>query len=1118
MHNYINEIHFTPDANSNLQAHHIFQESAMVFMLHEQKLKLLLSLQELDVDVSASWLDIELSEDEQQLRDFDSFYNPEVAELTVCYVCGSGASQVKIATLDLSDLINRSGIFSPEKNAKAQELRDFFTANWQSKSGIPAEGNVNHISLNNNSLLIGVSFEGDDPELYYSSYQGIPEQFELPDESSQIIQLQAGTYNKKSGAFVLFQADDEVTNVQSNEMAFVYFDEEEDADFFTMADDEAKINCFCLSANPGKDDDLYLGGAGITAFVDTDTKLTVLQGDYDITKLHASHHENERSVWMLNQKQNDNGVFFLSNRSYTEEADSHVVHDENWTPPLKMHQNIQDFASVKGANVINQFFFLGDFVDLPIDENKVEESGTGLIHFWQDASTTHWHEHSITIPGSDEVRKIQSYTTHITFSSESLEDTFIGQTVALSATTNMVVVIEERKYLIGPNNRIKLTLESNDLHIAYPTGSIACGLLQLELYMDKKLAGSATIDPNKNFRSTLHEKAKDGDSLKTAKKQDGSPLISGSYSDHQYDQLAKTTQTVGKAGFCIENGQPLEGLLTEVSTITLQAPQGELNENWTFSHAAGSIWHAIEKGFEELYEITTTVESEGIKFALRLESGVFNWVCKTLADMYHFLHHLWQKFKVLLEDFIKFIGFLFKWHDILTTKDVVSRFANQLLEDITNGASTIKTKVDGMFEQAIHKVKQAEGKIDSTPGTHKTAADQTRGHTSQAADPRANWAHSKKSAFKHLGSDSLEVIPSIDLSEHAELQSDLEQILHRLATEAGENLQFILHKGKEMVQGKLSVGTFFKDLLLAIVEMGLKTLETAFDILIELFISLTDHIKDILNAPLEIPLFSKLYHTLTGHELTFLDFISLVIAVPVTVGFKLINGKAPFTSETDATAQWLIEQPSYLFGFLNQNEHPHLATGASNKMYTDCLHLFSAGLSGISTILYPILLFKNDNSTGTNGGDWLKRTSDIVSILGLVTTSLIVLDVHAPKDPNERIIAYFNAGVVGLLGATIYLNLSPQQKSGLSEIVVPIGKTLWGITVLLYAGAKATEQGEKEVPLLTQVAGIDNVLEISRIRPIDMAFKALEPVYTIFHGGRTVLKGAKTILMFEKFG
>ncbi len=64
--------------------------------------------------------------------------------------------------------------------------------------------------------------------------------------------------------------------------------------------------------------------------------------------------------------------------------------------------------------------------------------------------------------------------------------------------------------------------------------------------------------------------------------------------------------------------------------------------------------------------------------------------------------------------------------------------------------------------------------------------------------------------------------------------------------------------------------------------------------LLEMFI---EDVFSILDAKITIPVISSVYKKTTGNDHTILDAFCLVVAVPTTIVFKAIEGKAPFSAD-----------------------------------------------------------------------------------------------------------------------------------------------------------------------------------------------------------------------------
>ncbi|THU92755.1 hypothetical protein K435DRAFT_628344, partial [Dendrothele bispora CBS 962.96] len=59
---------------------------------------------------------------------------------------------------------------------------------------------------------------------------------------------------------------------------------------------------------------------------------------------------------------------------------------------------------------------------------------------------------------------------------------------------------------------------------------------------------------------------------------------------------------------------------------------------------------------------------------------------------------------------------------------------------------------------------------------------------------------------------------------------------------------------------------------------------------------------DVLDAPLNIPVISSLYKKISGDDLSFLDLICLISAIPATIVSKLATGNTLFPDNSTTSA------------------------------------------------------------------------------------------------------------------------------------------------------------------------------------------------------------------------
>ena len=141
----------------------------------------------------------------------------------------------------------------------------------------------------------------------------------------------------------------------------------------------------------------------------------------------------------------------------------------------------------------------------------------------------------------------------------------------------------------------------------------------------------------------------------------------------------------------------------------------------------------------------------------------------------------------------------------------------------------------------------------------------------------------------------------------AEDEFTLRQLLHRLEQFVADN------KGAEAFANAINYfekAVSTPDQFLNLVVSGvLSAVEGAAQLLIQAAQTVIDIVFDIvealarltrkaLNAAWSIPFVSDLYKRVTGGELTAVDLVAMIVAIPGTIFYKLAAGAAPFPTES----------------------------------------------------------------------------------------------------------------------------------------------------------------------------------------------------------------------------
>ncbi|RKL51272.1 hypothetical protein BFJ72_g725 [Fusarium proliferatum] len=265
------------------------------------------------------------------------------------------------------------------------------------------------------------------------------------------------------------------------------------------------------------------------------------------------------------------------------------------------------------------------------------------------------------------------------------------------------------------------------------------------------------------------------------------------------------------------------------------------------------------------------------------------------------------------------IGFIFNWGDIVKTKNMIANMTTQGILLLADGTPYIEIRTHAFFDKVRGKIKELkESKLPPGLNDLKTgkneevrrkarekdgAKDEINKTDKDTRTPQAQYGsyHLKHSR----GGESKQSTPFNRILDRL---SDVIEEAGQLASPLWDNI-----KGLIDLQGEVSIGTL-------LTKLGFELLEDILNVVESMLIAFLANINDLLmliadkiNETIKIPVLSALYRKVSGGaDLTLLDAISLVIAIPATIVFKLVKGESPSKMEG---AEWLTK-PNALRGKL----------------------------------------------------------------------------------------------------------------------------------------------------------------------------------------------------------
>jgi hypothetical protein len=99
----------------------------------------------------------------------------------------------------------------------------------------------------------------------------------------------------------------------------------------------------------------------------------------------------------------------------------------------------------------------------------------------------------------------------------------------------------------------------------------------------------------------------------------------------------------------------------------------------------------------------------------------------------------------------------------------------------------------------------------------------------------------------------------------------------------------------------LSVTDIIKKFIAIIADTFLQTAENILIAVVDVFIQLVQGVMDVFTTTIDIPVISWLYKDISGEDLSFLDLICLIAAIPATIIFKIGSNATPFPKDDPFT-------------------------------------------------------------------------------------------------------------------------------------------------------------------------------------------------------------------------
>ncbi len=724
--------------------------------------------------------------------------------------------------------------------------------------------------------------------------------------------------------------------------------------------------------NPDNSSDLYVASAGnlfwFASANQHDGAIGVKTASDQLLNatraLYASESGGTITVWGLN---GSDQVFYLTCQS------GQQANPTAWSRPLPI---------ITGVDAISPF------IDRGYSANTFfAHTGDGLVKLVKSPGTSIWNQRHITLPPSVATRPatpVHSYTTHIQVTDETgLPAPNVA--VILTATNVVSVYINHLYYIIGPQPIEVATDARGAVTIMETVTTLAGTRFHVSVASQPEIAVN-TMDTawQRNAQYTT------ADSLRAAKivSRDGSSrnFIPSGTSDDTLREIAASNQSLAQA---------YSGLATTSRPATVRAAAMRLAPMGVTGGILadlGDLLRWLESGVEAVVKLIKDAAEEVWHFVVTIGETVYHAALDCVETIVAAAVWVYNAIKTAVEDVVKFLEFVFAWDDILITHKVIKSILLSLSRKPIDEFETLKADAKRLFANVQHQIDTWAG----IPDLPQTTAAIFAANPPQAAlnsAPANLGVHHFQGNVGSASSNVPVIGPAVTI---------FDDLIKMMETE-GETLSGAVNAIKTDIIDQfstLSLTEVMKRLLAIIADTILGSVENVVVTVLDVVEQLVQGVIDILTAKLDIPVLSWLYHDLTGEDLSFLDVVSLIAAIPVTVVYKAAAGKAPFPKGDPFT---------------------HGLIGARNLSEIQALFIVPRKVVR-ARIRGPEALLAADAATAVLNEDQLKTCAFATGLLAFVGSLVLVTTADLQR---KKGFAWMKlAAVIGAVGNVAYVSPS----------------------------------------------------------------------------------------------
>ncbi|HTE26902.1 hypothetical protein [Flavitalea sp.] len=452
-------------------------------------------------------------------------------------------------------------------------------------------------------------------------------------------------------------------------------------------------------------------------------------------------------------------------------------------------------------------------------------------------------------------------------------------------------------------------------------------------------------------------------------------------------------------------------MLNSDGSLSLTPASTMLGSGLHFEANIGHIVKWMKSEGNKLEKAVVTFANGVVDCVLTIAGDFYHFIAKCANDIVNLVHTVLNAIEAAFADIIKWIGFIFEYKDILNTHNVIKNIMQQYLAYCVTNLGSLKGNIQSVFTTLEDDLNKLVGLPPITDTPQSTSANNPA--PSSTKTPQANWGTHKLKSNGGNASAGTWTPPDTGDDPTNGLLSVVNDTIQG-EKDAMNNLQTQIKSVIDNFQ-TLTVSQIVEQILVIITDFLLNQTEIILTDVADVLVSLATTVVDTFNAPIDIPVISWLYKKISGgNDFSIVDLMCLVVAIPATIVYKVIENESPFP-DSDATTAQLISAPDFetIVTILTTpivtavGDHSGGTDSGHTNTRMDTAVKVGNILGGVGSVAVDVcVILKSGAADGLKDNKWINLANS-TSYLAYVFPDILSLIPTFDK-PGENWTVYFN--------------------------------------------------------------------------------------------------------------